>query len=47
MERKFANFEKIVGKNTNLCTKYDDSILSENYLNFTAKLNSKLFEDTA
>jgi len=43
MEKKFTNFEKIVGKNSNICLKYDDSILSENYLNFTPKLNTKQF----
>ena len=40
-----TNFEKLLGKNTNLYKKFDSSMLSENYLTFSGKINNKVFDD--
>lgn len=45
MEKKFSNISKVVGKNTNICKKYDASMLSESYFTYTSKINSKAFEE--
>lgn len=46
MKKKFNNFSKVIGNHTNICKKYDNSMLSENYLTFAGKINSKAFEDS-